>query len=233
MTYVTLCWFIETLPLCRASYETVRDYNICHAVLVYWNHGNVFSVTLQTTITWTKLLNLHRRWLEGRFPFVPSVRSDQSVLKRNARVLTTGSGQNGPAHGSEPLSSPASVGQSAGSWRVVAGKKCTRAPWNFPFKLARNNALRPTIPSRWKERHNIELGSEIFQLREIKYFIFHGAYYRPLNRLHRVLKSAVEKAFYGFYTVIYLLVSPLQCPPPHPLYGHLSCFKQILIVKIN
>ena len=35
-------------------------------------------------------------------------------FKRNARVLRTGSRQNGPAHGSEPLSSPASVGQSAG-----------------------------------------------------------------------------------------------------------------------
>ena len=28
----------------------------------------------------------------------------------------------GPARGSEPLSSPALVGQSAGIWRVVAGK---------------------------------------------------------------------------------------------------------------
>ena len=40
----------------------------------------------------------------GRFP---SVRSDQSVLKWNVRVLRTGSGQNGPARGSEPLGSPA------------------------------------------------------------------------------------------------------------------------------
>ena len=39
------------------------------------------------------------------------------------------SGQNGPAHGSEPLSSFAPVGQNAGIWRVVAGK-CTRAPWS-------------------------------------------------------------------------------------------------------
>ena len=36
----------------------------------------------------------------GRFPFVRSVRSDQSVPKWNARVLRTGSGQNDPAHGS-------------------------------------------------------------------------------------------------------------------------------------
>ena len=36
----------------------------------------------------------------GRFPFAKSVRSDQ---KWNARVLRTGSGQNDPAHGSEPL----------------------------------------------------------------------------------------------------------------------------------
>ena len=51
----------------------------------------------------------------GRFSFVRSVRSDQSVLKQNARVFRTGSGQNPPAHGSELLSSPAPVGQSAGS----------------------------------------------------------------------------------------------------------------------
>ena len=65
--------------------------------------------------------------LSGRFPFVQSVRSDQTVLKWNARVLRTGSGQNGPAHGSEPLSSPAPVGQSAGIWGVVAGKLYVRA----------------------------------------------------------------------------------------------------------
>ena len=64
---------------------------------------------------------------------VPSVRScwsDQSVLKWNARVLRTGSGQNGPTHGSEPLSSTAPVGKSAGIWRVVVGK-CTCASSNF------------------------------------------------------------------------------------------------------
>ena len=57
-----------------------------------------------------------------RSPFVRSGRSDQSVLKWNSRVLRTGSVQNGPAHGSEPLSYPAPVGQSAGIWRVVAEK---------------------------------------------------------------------------------------------------------------
>ena len=54
------------------------------------------------------------------------VRSHLSVLKRNARVLRASSGQNGPAHGSEPLRSPAPVGQSAANrrwWR----EKCTRA----------------------------------------------------------------------------------------------------------
>ena len=63
----------------------------------------------------------------GRFPYVRSERSDQPVLKWNARVLRTGSGQNGPAHGSEPLSSTVSVGQSAGIWRVVAGKMYAHA----------------------------------------------------------------------------------------------------------
>ena len=63
----------------------------------------------------------------GRSPTVRSGRSDQSVLKWNARGLRTGSGQNVPAHGSEPLSSPVPVGQSAGIWRVVAVKMYARA----------------------------------------------------------------------------------------------------------
>ena len=63
----------------------------------------------------------------GRFPIVRSFRSEQSVLKWNARGLRTGSGQNGTAHGSEPLSSPVPVGQSAGIWRVVAVKMYARA----------------------------------------------------------------------------------------------------------
>ena len=41
-------------------------------------------------------------------------------MKRTA--LKTGSGQNGPARGSETLSSPALVGQSAGIRKGVAGK---------------------------------------------------------------------------------------------------------------
>ena len=39
-----------------------------------------------------------------------------------SQIERTGSVKNGPAHGSEPLSSPAPVGQRAGIWRVVAGK---------------------------------------------------------------------------------------------------------------
>ena len=53
----------------------------------------------------------------GRFSSIyPVWPADQSVLKWNARVLRTGYGQNGHAHGSEPLSSPAPDGQSAGIW---------------------------------------------------------------------------------------------------------------------
>ena len=44
------------------------------------------------------------------------------VLDPNARGPRTGSGQNGPPHGSQPLSSPALVSQSAGIGRVVAGR---------------------------------------------------------------------------------------------------------------
>ena len=51
--------------------------------------------------------------------------------KWNARVLRTGSGQNGPAHGSEPLSSPAPVGQSAEIWRNVAGQNVHTSSLNL------------------------------------------------------------------------------------------------------
>ena len=63
----------------------------------------------------------------GRYPFVRSGRSDQSVLKKNARVLRTASGQNGPAYKSEPLSSRAPVCQSSGIRKVIAGKKYANA----------------------------------------------------------------------------------------------------------
>ena len=83
-------------------------------------------------------------WLEwiiiiGRFP---SVRSDRSVLKWNVRVLRTASVQNGPARGSEPLSSPAQVGQSARIWRVVAGKMYARA-LELSIKTGQGSSVRP------------------------------------------------------------------------------------------
>ena len=40
---------------------------------------------------------------DAYYYYIIIISTDQSVLKRNARVLRTGSGQNGPAHGSEPL----------------------------------------------------------------------------------------------------------------------------------
>ena len=88
----------------------------------------------------------------GRFPTVRSGRSDQSVLKWNARGLRTGSGQNVPAHGSEPLSSPAPVGQRTGIWRVVGGKnvRARLAPFNLNWlepvvfgRTERTNGKRP------------------------------------------------------------------------------------------
>ena len=63
----------------------------------------------------------------GHFPFDWPGQSDQSVIKWNTRVLRTGSGQNDPAHGSEPLSSPAPFGQSVGTWRVAVQKIYARA----------------------------------------------------------------------------------------------------------
>ena len=38
---------------------------------------------------------------------------------------------------------------SSGIWRMVAGK-CTRAPWTFPFKLARTRSFRPVRTDKWK-----------------------------------------------------------------------------------
>ena len=56
-----------------------------------------------------------------------SGQTDQSVHKQNARVLRTILGKTEAAHGSEPLSSPSPISQSAGIWRVVTGKMYTCA----------------------------------------------------------------------------------------------------------
>ena len=56
--------------------------------------------------------------------------------------------ESGPAHGSEPLSSPALVGQSTGVRRVVAGKNVhARLGPDLPFKLARTSSIRPARPN--------------------------------------------------------------------------------------
>ena len=60
-------------------------------------------------------------------------RSDQFFNKWNARVLRTGSGQNGPVHRSKPLSSSAPVDQSTGTWRVMAGKNVRVRLGSFPL----------------------------------------------------------------------------------------------------
>ena len=93
----------------------------------------------------------------GRLPFVPSVRSDQSVLKWNGRVLRTGSGQNGPVHGSGPLSChalrPAKTRGFGELWR----EKCTRAPWTFPFRLARTSSFQLARTDRWAVESDLSL----------------------------------------------------------------------------
>ena len=99
---------------------------------------------------WLSIQN--RSTNNGRFPnfqFVWSGRSHQSVFEWSTRVLRTGSGQYGPAHGSEPLSSPTPVGQSAGIRRVVAEiNVCVRLGpfhlnWNSKFQF---RAFRPASP---------------------------------------------------------------------------------------
>ena len=101
-------------------------------------------------------------YIYGRFPFARSVQSSQSVLKWNAPwILRTGSEQNGPAHGSEPLSSPTPVGQSAGElWR----EKCTCTPWTFPFKLARTSSFRPARMNIWKVTYVYSIEPQCVQL---------------------------------------------------------------------
>ena len=58
------------------------------------NHINPYSSIVHQSIFFAEYVHS----LKSRFPFVRSDRSDQSVFKWNARVLRTGSGQNGPAH---------------------------------------------------------------------------------------------------------------------------------------
>ena len=69
-------------------------------------------------------------------------------LNGTHEVLRTGSGRNGPAHGSQTLSYPALVGQSAGIWRVGCGGKNVRARlrpsllnWPEPVLFGRLNRI--------------------------------------------------------------------------------------------
>ena len=76
-------------------------------------------------------------------------------LNETPEFSRTGSGQIGPAPGSEPLSSPAPVGQSAGIGELRR-EKCTRAPLIFPFKLTRTSSFRPAKTDKWKETQDYE-----------------------------------------------------------------------------
>ena len=69
-----------------------------------------------------------QEWARAGKYFTPIEVVGETIVPTYPSLGTiTGSGQNTPAHGSEPLSSPAPVGQSAGIWRVVAGKMYARA----------------------------------------------------------------------------------------------------------
>ena len=72
--------------------------------------------------------------------------------------------QNGPAHESEPLSSPAPVGQNAVIWRVVAGKMNTRAlDGQNQFLPSGQNANGPQMEISSALRYRIFIGqSQIF-----------------------------------------------------------------------
>ena len=78
----------------RISWETNEPISRSQ-ILVYMKWLNRPPRLAQTL--WKDCLVSCVLYLPGPFPFVGSVRSDQSVLKWNARVLRTRFGQNGPA----------------------------------------------------------------------------------------------------------------------------------------
>ena len=82
-------------------------------------------------------------------PIFPVSCSVQLVLKWNSRALRPGSGQNGRAYGSGPLSSPAPVGQSVGIWIVVAGKMCARA-LDLSISTGQDRFFWPARPGKMK-----------------------------------------------------------------------------------
>ena len=66
--------------------------------------------------------------------------------------------QNGPAYGSEPLSSPAPVGQiNAGTWKVVVGKNVCEflGPLHFS-KLAKTTSFRRSERANGKRPKKFE-----------------------------------------------------------------------------
>ena len=74
----------------------------------------------------------------------------QLLNETHVRVLKTGSGQNGLAHGSELHSYLVLSLRSdkAQEFEEMWRKKCTRAHWNFSFKPARTSSFRPTCKPR-------------------------------------------------------------------------------------
>ena len=66
--------------------------------------GNKAAALEANPVSAIAFILVHISFVSVRFPYVRSVRSDQSALLK-------WSGMNDPADGSEPLSSPASVGR--------------------------------------------------------------------------------------------------------------------------
>ena len=132
-TFQEHLWLKSSTFLRTFGLSLGRFYNKCvsaHSLPLTWN---LVSCKPERT----RHFCLHH---VSRFPSVRSSRSDQSVFKRTAQLHRTGSGQNVSIHGSERLSSPATVGQSAGIWRVLAGKMYARA-LDLPFKLASTSSF--------------------------------------------------------------------------------------------
>ena len=125
MTGIPSAWRMRTVPIHSSGRRVMSAIPSVKTTA----RTPFFQTRMLTTLSlkMTQILSMTVCCNLGHFPFDRCGQSDQSVLKKNARVLRTGSGRNGPARGSEPLSSPAPVGQSAGIWRVVAGTMYARA----------------------------------------------------------------------------------------------------------
>ena len=122
---------------------TARNQGARHSDLrrgVWWSEGlGLVMGRLSKESNWT----LQSYLLLCRFPFVQSGRTDQSVLKWAQQFSELVLARMALFMNQSNSVLPREFGE---LWR----EKCTRAPWTFPFKLARTGSFRPARTDRWK-----------------------------------------------------------------------------------